>query len=691
MHTSNTYTAKTYAVCTHPVFSAEEAEELKHSTSPIKDALYAETLEEARTAKYGGCTEPVYSLLLLAFGFFSTEDPAYCIEAQNQIKNHAVQLRRLYNAAMIDAKASPASSHPSAPIPAKFALPLAEHCVALAFGLSLFYDVPDIQMRSQYLEMVLENGILPLYEDWICKKTRLYTLNTVGGGRWFSVASACAASIVLLYTHLPNTAHKNEQAVPIDLPALLANTVDSLHEWFLHPMCPLAGNDKPGCFCRDQNIADIDCAVYAYLRFAVVYKHQFGHAPFEDQEWLSRAADLFSSAAFRTKQNKNAHLLQICTSGSPTVPTDAVASPNVVSSDAALHAPLFLMRYGIQHEGLHDDLKTSENLEQDKLMRLLAWNAIYEIPAQKPMTHVFCSMPLGWWIYKSASLTRTDNTLLAITCGTKALSYADAGHFLLFHDGKQALFHANPASDTEHPRPCTASYNVLRFETHSMHDGIAPCNNDDSPSTLPQITEVIPVIEAFSQTETEHFYHVSMNISCTSRDFLFHKRHILLLDSIALLFDDAVCREAGWVSYLLHTANQSCHRMLTFCDVTAETDAKTDVTTLAFHRSTDARGHVRFLSLLQLCEAVPYTFDENIPDWVLSIGAYQIYIKRDLPDTPAQDTSCENGLVCMGGCDTDAQILILKHAQPYAVVDATLVRHEGITLLDSLTPVTCTL
>ncbi len=616
------------------IFSIEELHALRDSDDLITSALYAEVLESARAAKNTSC-----NMMQLALGYYATDDIGYFCRAR-EIMTETAKEEHWYS------EEYDPNAYEGYDI--RTALETHERCVRMSYALTLFGDLLEPEEFETLVRITMEKGIYPILEDWVLPGKRIHALDTMGHNFWIVTISGAATALTLLYDCLPDYGGMT----PHDM---LTAAKDAIRAWFDYAGNPL--NAKPKTLDGGgyyESVTYFDFALHEYLVFADAYKRVFGCHPMDDTEILSRAADFFINVRYPSTG---------CDRFVPFGDADGNGS-------GFLYAPLYMMRYGLEHPGLRRYEQECCDKESEKFLRLLASENIRGKTADTPAPLSACYEGIGWAVFKSTD--QPNGAMLCIKCGdTWNHAHADSGHFTLFRNGVSEI---HDSGKTSYSSPNYISYftdshahNVLLFEGKGQDFRDNYKNHAHLPGKL------------YNYLDNADFrYVVADATGPESRWFRKHHRHFLWLDGFILIYDDVECYDNGTVNYLLHAQNKNCHRMLTFCDVTVQKGFTTDTpdsseaecTYLSFNRPTDSEGHVRFAALLQLDDTLTYRFEENTLDWTLEIGAYTIYFNHRADGKVAH----RNGIVTMGGYITDALLLITKNGKPHSVVNGSIVR-----------------
>ncbi len=625
------------------VFSLDELEKLKNSKNSDINAQYNLALEEAKNAAEN-------NIKLLAFGYYMTGQKEYLEKARAYMQKTADE-EHWYS------EEYDPTAYEGYDI--RTALETHYRCVSMSEGLSLFGDLLEKDEFDRFVKAIYEKGIIPILEDWVLPGKRIHALDTMGHNFWAITISGCATALALLHDVLPPESAE-----------LLETAKAAIAAWFEYKGNPL--NAKPAAVDNGgyyEGLNYWDFTLHEYLIFAAAHKRAFGVLPFDDTQILMKAADFILDFSYHSSNGVY------------------YAPFGDADGDNALIAPVYMLRYGLDHSGLRRYVKQIKNTKGDyALLKLLVSCDIYGKTDGEYGALSACYDKIGWAVFKSSH--EKDADMLCVKCGdTWNHAHADAGHFVLFRNGQSEI---NDSSVGKYSSPNYISYftdshahNVLLFEGRGQDFRDNYKNHAHLPGRL------------LNFRDEEGFRSVVANATGPmSRYFRKHHRHFILLDGFVLIYDDVECYENGTVNYLLHAEDENCHRMLTQCEITEEKgfrvirpgNKEEECAYLSFNRKTDDEGHVRFASILQLNPNLSYSFNESRPDWRLDIGEYTVYFNHRADGKVAH----RNGIVIVGGYVTDALLLILKSGRPFAVVNGSIVRpaNGGESPLESLYRIT---
>lgn len=458
---------------------------------------------------------------------------------------------------------------------------------------------------------------------------------------------------------------------------LVAVAVAGLRQWFAYTGNPM--NVKPASFDRGafyEGVTYIDYLLHEYLQFAIAYKAITGEHPFDDTQYLQDCADFIVYSSYRSDEGRRDYYL------------------NFGDADGYgyLHAPLHLLAYGIDSPALRRLAQDYSNQNNAALLRLCAYENIYDKPAYYPEKTSECYDKIGWAIFRDGY--EKNGTMLAVKCGdTWNHAHADAASFVLYRNGKCEIFDTGSPDHYSNPKYISyytdsMAHNTVLFEGRGQDYRDNYKNHAHNPGKL------------YNFVDKPGFRYVCADATGPmSRYFRKHHRHFVWVDGAVVIYDDIECYDRGRVSFVLHAEEDTCHRMLT--PVTTEIhegwidpcheDNEYVKLYKRYTQSTDSDGHAKFISVLLLDESITpeLTTIENVflapseapaNSYRLKLGDTTVYINTRA-DGKILHRNCDN---MFDGIYTDAELLVCRNGMPYAVVNGSAVREakEGAWALD---------
>ena len=543
-------------------------------------------------------------------------------------------------------------------------------CVQMAEGYSLFADRIPAEDRKTFALETWRRGIRPIIHQWVSPGHKVHAIDTMGHNWWpVCVASGALAGIVM-------QADLEEYGIA-EAKALVEQAAEGLGVWFAYPGNPM--NVKPASFDRGEfyeGVTYVDYLLHEYLQFAIAYKAITGEHPFDDTPYLLNCADFIVHSSYRSDDGERDYYIDF---------GDA-------DGYGYLHAPLFLLAYGIDSPALRRLAQDYSNQNAAPLLRLRAYENVYDKPAVYPAETSVCYDKIGWAIFRDGY--EKNGTMLAVKCGdTWNHAHADAASFVLYRNGINEIFDSGSPTSYSSPKYIpyytdSIAHNTVLFEGRGQDFRDNYKNHAHNPGKL------------YHFVDKPGFRYVCADATGPmSRYFRKHHRHFVWVDGAIVIYDDIECYDCGRVSFVLHAEENNCHRMLT--PVTTEIHegwidlghnrGELDKPYKRYTRNTDSEGHAKFISVLLLDESITpeLTMIENAygaaaeeakHSYRLTLGDTVVYINTRA-DGKVMHRNCDN---MFDGIYTDAEILVCRGGMPYAVVNGSAVREakEGAWALD---------
>jgi len=616
-------------------------------------ALVDIVLKEAETTTAAG---------ELAFAYYYTGGVNYLVRAQKQL------------IAALDDPRWESDDFP------RTDLRTASLCEQIAVGYSLFADEIPAEDRRRIALTTWERGIAPMIRDWVAPGHKVHAFDTMGHNWWpVCVASAAFAGIVM-----------QEDLVGYGIAeasAYVQMAVDGLAAWFAYPGNPM--NVKPASLDHGafyEGVTYLDYLLHEYLQFAIAYQRITGVHPFDDTPYLLDCADFLVQTSYASTKGERDYYIDF---------GDA-------DGYGYLHAPLHLLAYGIDHPELRWLARRYSDQNSAALLRLRAYENVYDRPACPPQTTSVCYDRVGWAIFRDS--WDKDAAMLAVKCGdTWNHAHADAGHFVLYRNGVNEIFDSGSPTTYSSPRYIpyytdSIAHNTVLFEGRGQDVRDNYKNHAHNPGRL------------YNFVDAPGFRYVAADATGPmSRYFRKHHRHFVWVDGAVVIYDDIECYDCGRVSYVLHAEAENCHRMLTphtteihegWIDL-GQGRGELEKPYKRYTVNTDTEGHAKFISVLLLDESITPILEEIENNayhaaseevkisYRLTIGETVLYINTRA-DGKVMHRNCDN---VMDGIYTDAEIMVCKNGMPYAVVNGSVVREgrEGRWALDVWARITGTI
>ncbi|MBR5869728.1 MAG: heparinase II/III family protein, partial [Clostridia bacterium] len=319
-------------------------------------------------------------------------------------------------------------------------------CEQMAVAYSLFADVIDQEDRRHLALETWKRGIAPILREWTAPGYKVHAIDTMGHNWWpVCVSSGAFAAVVMLEDLLAWGVQEAKD--------LLQTAVDGLAAWFAYQGNPM--NAKPPSFDRGafyEGVTYTDYLLHEYLEFAIAYRAIMGRHPFDDTPYLTACADFLVHTSYVSDKGARDYYL------------------NFGDADGFgyLHAPLHLLAYGIDHDGLRWLARQYSDQNAAALLRLRTYEAVYDQPAAPPEETSVCYDRIGWAVFRDG--WEKNSTMLAVKCGdTWNHAHADAAHFVLYRNGACEIFDSGSPVSYSNPKYIpyytdSIAHNTVLFE-----------------------------------------------------------------------------------------------------------------------------------------------------------------------------------------------------------------------------------
>ncbi len=364
----------------------------------------------------------------------------------------------------------------------------------------------------------------PVFNDWIDGRERIHTLDTMGHNWWAHIVFGTGVGLIAISRDEPEAM------------AYLDRLETAGTEWWTYEGSQIEGKiptfDADGGNLESVNYAEL--AVGTYLAFRLAWLEMFTQKP-ADVPILEKSVDFLIQNAYPT---------------SPSLLHVNFGDSNINKNYSRSAANLWLT--GVKRPDLlwYTTLSATAGTGGDVRYqpRYLVNMPLKSEPGgagqvpQLPLSAWYRG--IGWAILRTS--WAENATLLAVRSGfTWNHSHADAGSFLLFHNGKPLLIDSGNASYArkeydEYYRQ-SAAHNVVTF------NGKAEPKEDTyigshTPGRIPNMMDAAGYRYVFADATGP-----------TADTFARNFRHFLWVDGVILVYDDLKAREPGQFAFQLHT------------------------------------------------------------------------------------------------------------------------------------------
>lgn len=391
----------------------------------------------------------------------------------------------------------------------------ARFCYGYAIGYDCVHDFLSPEDRSEVAESIIRLGILPTLDDWILPEKRVHALDSMGHNWW----SVCVAMAGLAALSLLGDEPRAEDWV--------SRVSRAFPEWFYYQGNVLQSKpknfDDGGAFYESVGYANY--ALSEYLLYRLACSNIFPDSLPLDIKLLEKVGDFFLHTCYPT--------------------SDGLLSVNLgdsgIKSEGA-RTMRMLLANGYENEQYRWYLeRTDTGLGDPVALIYFQPESESSPPHDWPKSVIYPD--IGWGIMRSS--WEDDATILAVKSGfTWNHAHADAGSFVLFHEGKPLIIDSGTCS---YGRPEYTRY-YCQSEAHNvvLFNGQGQSREDiprgvKTPGSLHRLMDMDGLKYIFADATGPMSQHFCRNY-----------RHFLWIDSVILVIDDLRAHSEGKFEWLLH-------------------------------------------------------------------------------------------------------------------------------------------
>lgn len=403
------------------------------------------------------------------------------------------------------------------------ALGTAHNNATAATTFDAIYDMLTPEERKQMAQRMVTLGIEPSLNDWLSADKRLHTLNSMGHNWWSSIVFQAGVASLAVMNEVPEAKRWAE------------DVLQSADEWFAFNGSVLENKpsnfDPAGGFYESISYANFGFSEYLFFRVAwmnAVAKIKRNYDPL-----LEKTLDWFIQMSYPTSgrlQSANFGDTNPYANGDRPIKLMMAlgfhkkryewylskTSRGVIKEDLGDYSPMGLLYSPVISSVTEPDLPTS---------------AIYE--------------NMGWASLRSS--WKENASMLAVKSGyTWNHAHADAGSFILYHNGKNLMI---DGGNVNYGNPLYSSYSV-RSDAHNviLFNGKAQEQQD-------QYHAVKNTGHLYNLMDAGNFKYILADATGpTAHYFLRNYRNVVWVGNVILIIDDVKTYEPGKFEWLLHTA-----------------------------------------------------------------------------------------------------------------------------------------
>lgn len=404
----------------------------------------------------------------------------------------------------------------------------------VAIGFDCAYEYLLSTDRKTIADGIVRLGIKPAMDDWLNPETNIHTIDTMGHNWWSACVDMAGFAALVVKDEIPEAKKWAEQISEV------------VTEWV-----NFSGNvmdNKPVSFDRDGGFYEsINYASFGfsqYLIFRLAFQNVLPDVKMPEVSQMEKMADFFIQTTYFTKEgplsvnfgdssikrNGNACVLLLWNLG--------------IHKDRCAWY-LQKTKHGTDKEGFQLDSPQGLILHPD--LPKVDESKMPDLPESK----LFQDM--GWATLRNSW---TDNsTMLGIKCGTTwNHAHADAGSFILFHQGKNLIIDSGNSS---YGRPEYTGY-YCQSEAHNV-----ALFNGKAQSRKDPYFGVKNVGHLYNLLDAGNLKYIYADaIGPTSQWFMRNYRHFIWVGDVILVIDDLEAYEPGKFEWLLHYNGESKRRGL---------------------------------------------------------------------------------------------------------------------------------
>ncbi|RXK61642.1 DUF4962 domain-containing protein [Lacibacter luteus] len=386
------------------------------------------------------------------------------------------------------------------------------------------YDILTASERKNMAQRIVVLGIEPSLSEWISADKRIHTLNSMGHNWWSAIVFQAGIASLAVMNEIPEA---KKWADDVMLAA---------DEWFAFSGSVLENKpsnfDPAGGFYESINYANFGVGEYLFFRLAWTNAISKLSKPYDGL--LQKTMDWFIHMSYPT----NGILESVnFGDGSHTINADRPVKLMKALGFESKNYDWYLSK--TKRSRLREDLNNSTPMglllsliiSDKEPLPSLATSSIYE--------------NMGWASLRSS--WNENASMIAVKSGyTWNHAHADAGSFILYHNGKNLLI---DGGNVNYGNPAYSNYSV-RSDAHNVI-----LFNGKAQEYTDQYNAVKTPGRLYNLIDGGNFkYILSDATGPTSRYFLRNYRNVVWVGNVILIIDDVKSYEAGKFEWLLHTA-----------------------------------------------------------------------------------------------------------------------------------------
>jgi hypothetical protein len=401
----------------------------------------------------------------------------------------------------------------------------------VAVSFDAIYNSLTKEERKDIAFKIVKLGIEPSIADWVSKDKRIQSLNSMGHNWWAAIVFGAGNAALAVMNEIP------------EAKKWASDIMEDSKEWFSFAGSVL--ENKPSSFDADggfyESVSYANYGVSEYLLFRVGWTNAFGNMKMPYDALLQKTVDWFINASYPRS-------------------IGGLMSLNFGDSNDFANGDRpakLLIALGFGKDEYYWYLEqTAKNKFGEDLNVRTPMGMLYQpepkaMPAIPFATTSALYASMGWGMLRNS--WKSDATLLGVKSGfTWNHSHADAGSFVLYHNGENLLI---DGGDVNYARPEYSSYFVTsRAHNVLMFNGVAQ-DPQDQYHAVKNPGHLYNLIDGGNVK-----YILADATGPTSRNFLRNFRNFLWIGNVILIIDDVKTYDIGQFDFLLHYADTAVKR-----------------------------------------------------------------------------------------------------------------------------------
>jgi hypothetical protein len=401
-----------------------------------------------------------------------------------------------------------------------------------AFGFDCIYDYLNSNERMKIAEGIVRLGISRILGDWINPTTNIHTFDTMGHNWWSGVVDVGGIAALAVRNEIPEA---------LDWVEMVSN---ASVEWFNYAGSVLQNKiptfDRNGGFWESINYANF--GVSQYLLFRLAHQNVLPKVKLPEIPQMESIVDFFIHTTYYTD--------------SLTMSTN-FGDGHILRNGHA--CALLLWNLGYQSDPVEWYLqKTDHEGNREMMTKESALGLVLDPGLQKSIdsnvpdiktSEIYPDM--GWATMRNS--WNNNATMLAVKAGlTWNHSHADAGSYILFHNGKNLIIDSGNSS---YVNPLYTKY-YCQSEAHN----VVLWNGKGEERNSPYFGSVNHASLHNLLDAGNLKYLLADATGPYSRILSRNYRSFLWVGNVILVYDDLLAYEAGKFEWLLHYNGESKRR-----------------------------------------------------------------------------------------------------------------------------------